>query len=359
LFKPVALCGVFQYGIIVTLLSVWVVEGKTVDMQQKAHTRIIGLLASLMLLVAAGCYQPAGSGFEQPITNSLPTFTPFPSPTVFVPPTVEPTDVLAILPTDTPMVVVPTVIAAVPTNTSTPVPVFPTAVISDDSAAIDALLTPQGTEVAAANIGAQPLPNQTELNPFEITATYIVGQATLQGSLPLTQTAAAVFGQPIVGATATPASLFPQPGVATPTPVPGLAQPVLSGADCIHEVQQTDPNLYRISLRYGVTVDQIARASGVANINLIYVGQQLTIPGCGTTGAVPPPTSIPTAGAAAAVGAQSASVGSGGGRIHIVAQNETLFELSLQYGVPVATIASANGISNINMIFIGQELVIP
>jgi LysM repeat protein len=42
-----------------------------------------------------------------------------------------------------------------------------------------------------------------------------------------------------------------------------------------------------------------------------------------------------------------------------VQQGETLYEISLRYGVPVADIAAANGIANINLIYLGQELVIP
>jgi len=58
-------------------------------------------------------------------------------------------------------------------------------------------------------------------------------------------------------------------------------------------VTATDSNLYRISLIYGVTPQAIAAASGLANMNLIYVGQKTHYPGCGNTGAVPPATSIP------------------------------------------------------------------
>ena len=48
-------------------------------------------------------------------------------------------------------------------------------------------------------------------------------------------------------------------------------------------------NLYRISLRYGVSVQTIAQANGIANPNLIYAGQSLTIPCPGA----PPATPVP------------------------------------------------------------------
>ncbi|MCA9905515.1 MAG: LysM peptidoglycan-binding domain-containing protein, partial [Anaerolineae bacterium] len=113
-------------------------------------------------------------------------------------------------------------------------------------------------------------------------------------------------------------------------------------------------NLYRISLAYGVSVNDIAARSGITNINLILVGQKLTIPGCGTTGYQPPPTTVPSDGSAQPVPGPGT-----GGRLHIVDQGETLFELSLLYGVRVADIAAANGITNINYIQIGQQLTIP
>ncbi|HRF96334.1 MAG TPA: LysM peptidoglycan-binding domain-containing protein, partial [Aggregatilineales bacterium] len=133
----------------------------------------------------------------------------------------------------------------------------------------------------------------------------------------------------------------------------------VSGTDCVHEVVQGE-NLFRMSLRYGVNVTDIARASGITNINLILVGQKLTIPGCGTTGVRPPATSFPTSAPnVAQVNSVTTPVASAGGVTHIVQQGETLFEISLQYGIPVNSIAARNGISNINLIYINQELIIP
>jgi LysM repeat protein len=115
-------------------------------------------------------------------------------------------------------------------------------------------------------------------------------------------------------------------------------------------VQPTDRNLWRISLLYGVTVHDIAAASGIPNIHLIYVGQKLTIPGCGTTGHIPPPTSVPG-------GPGPGNPGSG--QVYIVRQGDNLFRISLRYGVTVASLAAFNGIPNPNLIYIDQRIVIP
>lgn len=50
-----------------------------------------------------------------------------------------------------------------------------------------------------------------------------------------------------------------------------------TGTSTTYVVQRGD-NLYRISLRFGRTMSQIARANGITNYNLIYAGQRLVIP---------------------------------------------------------------------------------
>jgi LysM repeat protein len=50
-----------------------------------------------------------------------------------------------------------------------------------------------------------------------------------------------------------------------------------SGCRWLHPVLRGQ-NLFRISLRYGVSVSTIAQANGIGNPNLIYAGQTLCIP---------------------------------------------------------------------------------
>ncbi|MCU0512829.1 MAG: LysM peptidoglycan-binding domain-containing protein, partial [Anaerolineae bacterium] len=198
---------------------------------------------------------------------------------------------------------------------------------------------------------------------FALTATQIVAEVTQTADASITLTAQALFGA--LSPTPFPSPTFADvPGLATATP--GVAAP--PGTVCIHEVVQGE-TLFRLSLRYGVSVNQLAAASGITNIQLILVGQKVNIPGCGTTGVFPPPTSVPTV-AAAQFGTGGAVTGDGttaaaqaGGtgfqRVHVVEQYETLFQISLTYGVSVASIANANGITDINNILMGTELIIP
>jgi LysM repeat protein len=276
-------------------------------------TKYIGrywLLVSVVILVAAGCMRSGSdTDLQAPISRDLPTSTPFPTETPIPPPTE--------LPEEEAEVFAPAVAQQ------------PEDFTEDDP--FDGILQ-------------QEVPTPT-LSEFLIQATEIIAQATQQA---LDQTATAE-GPAVELPTFTPTMdpLFEQP-TATPAPI-------VSGADCVHEVRAGE-NLFRLSLRYGVLVMDIARASGVTNVDRISVGQRLTIPGCGTTGQVPPPTSVPTPGTG--TGDTTTPPGAGGVR-HTVQQGETLFQISLRYGVPVNTIAAANGISNINLIYLNQELVIP
>lgn len=290
------------------------------------------LLLGVLSILLSGCLRSASGGdvdqVEEQVLNSP---TPPPSP----------------IPTQEPLVVTQEVLI-----TTTPDPssqeVFP----PQSSSVEDG-----GSEAAAQDVPAQDQGAATDdaaaaqdVAPVLQTATAIIRAPTMT-SIAQTQTAE---GPPVSLATNTP----------TQDPFATAAGPVLSGADCVHEVVAGE-NLFRLSMRYGVSIEDIARASGISNANLISVGQKLTIPGCGTTGVFPPPTSIPagtsdgTGGFGTGTDGGTTGTGTGGGRVHVVQQYETLFELSLQYNVPINDIAAANGISNIQLIYIGQELVIP
>ncbi len=65
--------------------------------------------------------------------------------------------------------------------------------------------------------------------------------------------------------------------------VPAVAQPATSEPPTQPQtprthVVQPGQNLFRISLRYGVSVEELARVNNIANVNRIFVGQALTIP---------------------------------------------------------------------------------
>jgi LysM repeat protein len=115
-----------------------------------------------------------------------------------------------------------------------------------------------------------------------------------------------------------------------------LAAPVFAQESTVHVVQRGE-NLYRIALRYGVTVNAIAAANGLANTSRIYVGQRLIIP---TGGSSPGPP--------------SSSSG-----VHVVKRGENLYRIALRYGTTTRALAAANGIVNTGRIYVGQRLVVP
>jgi len=124
-----------------------------------------------------------------------------------------------------------------------------------------------------------------------------------------------------------------------PTPE-ATTEPVTTGTPGKHVVQAGE-NLFRIALRYGRTVDAIAKANGITNAALIYVGQVLTIPG-GTDGGTPSPAPAP-----------------GGEKVHIVQPGENLFRIALKYNYSQYYLAKYNGIANPSLIYVGQVIRIP
>jgi LysM repeat protein/Tol biopolymer transport system component len=114
------------------------------------------------------------------------------------------------------------------------------------------------------------------------------------------------------------------------SPAAALAAPATTG-ETVHVVQWGE-TLTLIADRYGVSVEAILAANGMADPNLIYVGQRLIIPAPG---------------------------GPGQGGRHVVAAGETLTSIAFRYGTSVAALAAANGLSETDLIYVGQVLVVP
>jgi nucleoid-associated protein YgaU len=153
-------------------------------------------------------------------------------------------------------------------------------------------------------------------------------------------------------------------------------------------------NLFRISQRYGLTVADVAARNGITNVDLIFPGQMLTIPACGTTGYVPLPTSTPTPSVTPIGGGVTTGGTTTGGTLpdqtttggtngmfitftpppggttgtvpttgqcgsHIIVEGDSLFQIAIANGTTVAALAAANGIVNVDAIDMGDTLVIP
>ncbi len=121
-------------------------------------------------------------------------------------------------------------------------------------------------------------------------------------------------------------------------PRPAAAQ---ESAQTIYIVQPGD-TLSSIALRYGLTTADLAKANGVINPDLIYVGLKLIVPASSAT-----PTAAPTSKARIV------------NRLHIVQADETLFRIAAQYGTTVNSLLETNGLSHAGFIVPGEQLIIP
>ncbi|MEZ4666661.1 MAG: LysM peptidoglycan-binding domain-containing protein [Anaerolineae bacterium] len=108
----------------------------------------------------------------------------------------------------------------------------------------------------------------------------------------------------------------------------------------VHTVQRGE-NLYRIALRYGVSMDAIAEANSLTNLSRINAGQQLIIPNYDPT---PEVVENPTV--------------AGTPIKHLVTSGETLASIANQYGMTVEQILAINDVPNPNRILRGQELLV-
>lgn len=99
-------------------------------------------------------------------------------------------------------------------------------------------------------------------------------------------------------------------------------------------------SLASIARRYGTTVAAIAQANGLTNPSMIYVGNQLTIAqGVSDT---QPTAAAPT-----------------GTSVHVVSPGETLGSIASQFGTSVQALTASNAISDPNLIKPGQQLSVP
>ncbi|MGH8945262.1 MAG: LysM peptidoglycan-binding domain-containing protein [Acidimicrobiia bacterium] len=132
-------------------------------------------------------------------------------------------------------------------------------------------------------------------------------------------------------------------------PNPDLIYPgqkiLIPGKDLVHVVVRGE-TLSRIAARYNSSTSTLAQANSISNPNLIRVGQRLSIPGASGEGS-------PTTGAS---GSEEDSSSDRSGRHHIVKKGETLSSIAAQYeGVTADQIAVANGIID-GTIYTGTRL---
>jgi LysM repeat protein len=159
------------------------------------------------------------------------------------------------------------------------------------------------------------------------------------------------------GSAATPLATLPPVTLPTPTPLSAIATPTPLPQPTVppvapegggvtlptnHTVQPGE-TLDSIAQRYGVTTADILAVNNIPDPNNIPAGTVLIIPAPGT-GTAPQPTAAPPAT---------------GEQVHVVQPGENLFRIGLRYGFTAEELAAYNGISNINLIYVGDVIKIP
>jgi LysM repeat protein len=135
-----------------------------------------------------------------------------------------------------------------------------------------------------------------------------------------------------------------QPTAAAPAPAVAPAAP----APKVHTVRGGE-HLTGIARHYGVTIAAVASANGLSDPSRIYADQRLTIPG----------TAAALAQATAAAPAPAVAPAAPAPKVHTVRGGEHLTGIARHYGVTIAAVASANGLSDPSRIYAGQRLTIP
>lgn len=101
-------------------------------------------------------------------------------------------------------------------------------------------------------------------------------------------------------------------------------------------IVQAGDTLTHVALKYNLKIADLVAWNNIANPNLIIAGQRLVIP---TEGDLPSADQLE--------------------RTYTVQAGDTLFEIASQAGVRMAQLAAANGISDVDLLEVGQILVIP
>jgi LysM repeat protein len=198
-----------------------------------------------------------------------------------------------------------------------------------------------------------PVPEPQAPLAADTPTTDVAATPTLPAVIVTLDLGAATPGAPVAPQPqATPGELVPTRESPQPTPQPTTPSQATTSTNPGTHTVKTGETLFSIGRLYNVNPYAIAAANNIPYPYIIYPGQQLIIPSSSTT---PGPTPIPPPSGSTPIPPPSGQCR----HYHTVRPGENLYRISLAYGVPMSTIAAANGIANYNLIYAGQTLCIP
>lgn len=122
-------------------------------------------------------------------------------------------------------------------------------------------------------------------------------------------------------------------------PLPeNINKPVAGGTNTI--IIRRGDTLSRLAIEYNTTVRRLVELNNISNPNLIYAGQTLIVPSGETI-------------------EDSDGNSTSGQTIYIVQRGDTLNQIAREFQTTALAIAKENNIRNINLIYVGQRLIIP
>lgn len=142
---------------------------------------------------------------------------------------------------------------------------------------------------------------------------------------------------------------------AAPAPTVHVAQHAHSG----HVTVSPGDSLWSLATTHGVRVQDLMSANKIPAHGMIRPGQRLVIPGSDRGPTSSSSASASRADDAAPADSAPADSGRGGSQRHTVAAGDTLWDLAQRYGVSVAELMEANGVSAASVLRPGQGLTIP
>lgn len=137
-----------------------------------------------------------------------------------------------------------------------------------------------------------------------------------------------------------------------------------AGDDTVVYIVKPGDRLADIAARYNTSASAIMHANNLANADVIFPGQRLTIPGGDGSAASSAATSAGTV--TATVVATSGDSSDSGEALssatdvyHTVKLGDSLEKIGRAYGVSASALIQANRVANPNLLWVGQRLLIP